>query len=113
MGGIIKHIFWVAPLAVVILLITIFMSRENSVDMRTQEAAFDRDWNEQMATMSKKDPEARKRYEQRAVQVQKQYSSLQSEQKITNKQMGQTEREIDQAVREIDSQLKGGKGGGR
>lgn len=108
MGGLVKHIFWVAPLGVLLLLATWYVNRETTVDIRTQDAAFERDWNESMAVMAR-DRRQAGNYQARAVAAQSRYSSAQQEQDAKHQQMRTQEQSIDNAVQDLNSQLEGGR----
>jgi len=106
MGGLIKHIFWVAPLGVVLLLATWFLTRESHVEMRVQDAEFNRDWNEAMVVFSK-DKKESQRYKNRALSAQSRYSSALIEQSEKSDEMRQHEGSINSAVMELDKELAG------
>lgn len=108
MGGLVKHIFWVAPLGVLLLLATWYVNRETTVDIRTQDAAFERDWNESMAAMTR-DRRQAGNYQARAVAAQSRHSSAQQEQDAKHQQMRAQEQGIDSAVQDLNSQLEGGR----
>jgi len=107
MGGLVKHLFWVAPLAVVLIIITWVINRETTIDIRTQDAAFERDWNESMAGMSRDRQQADK-YQVRAVEAQSRLSSAQQEQTAKHQQMRAQDQSIDKAVEDLNQQLEGG-----
>jgi len=94
MGGLVKHLFWVAPLAVVLIIITWVINRETTIDIRTQDAEFSRDWNESMAGMSRDRQQASK-YQVRAVEAQSRLSSAQQEQVAKHQQMRAQDQSID------------------
>ncbi len=106
MGGMLKHVFWIAPLAVIILISTWYLSRENTVDMRVQDQEFNRDWNESMAMMSKKSPVQAAKHLQRATVAQTRYSSALNEQNQKHQQMQQHELDVDQTVEDLDSRIE-------
>jgi biopolymer transport protein ExbB/TolQ len=105
MGGLLKHAFWVAPLAVIILILTWFLNRESSVEMEAESAAFDRDWNETMSMMGKNNKQVSK-FQQRAAEAQHRYSSAAMELKAQKQHMQNTDREIKGAVSDIERKLK-------
>ena len=108
MGGLVKHLFWVAPLAVVLVIITWVINRETTIDIRTQDAAFDRDWNESMASMTR-DRKQVVKYQVRAVEAQSRLSSAQQEQAAKHQQMRAQDQSIDRAVEDLNKQLEGGR----
>ena len=108
MGGLVKHLFWVAPLAVVLIIITWVVNRETTIDIRTQDAEFARDWNESMAGMSRNRQQASK-YQVRAVEAQSRLSSAQQEQAAKHQQMRAQDQSIDRAVEDLNQQLEGGR----
>jgi len=102
-------VFWIAPLGVVILLVTFYLFRAGETDMRVQDTAFDRDWNEQMSVINKRhNPKLAGHNERRAVEAQSRYSSALQEQADSRNQMQQQENDINQAVKDINSKLNGG-----
>ncbi|WP_281184735.1 hypothetical protein [Trichlorobacter lovleyi] len=108
MGGMIKHVFWIAPLGIIILVITWSLTRESQVEMKVQDAAYERDWNEGMVTFAKTKKD-RQRLEQRAVAAQSRYSSAMVEQAEKSQEMKQHEGSINQAVKDLDSELANGR----
>ena len=107
MGGMIKHAFWVAPLGIIVLLITWTLTRESHIEMKVQDAEFNRDWNEAMTPFAKTRQE-RQRLNQRAAAAQSRLSSATVEQAEKTQEMKQHEGDINKAVKDLDGQLANG-----
>lgn len=105
MGGLLKHTFWVAPVAIVVLFLSWYLNREHVADMRTDEAAFDRDFYASKMSMSR-NKEDRDLNRGLMLQAQARYSSAAAEQKNQRDRLRSVDTGVHSAVSEIAEQIK-------
>ena len=105
MGGLLKHTFWVAPLAMVVLFLSWYLNREHVADMRTDDAAFDRDFYASKMSMSRS-KEDRDLNRGLMLKAQGRYSSAAAEQKNQQERLRSVDTDVNSAVSGIAKQIK-------
>lgn len=101
MNGLFKIVGLTIPAVALLIFLTYHQQQEHKSEMRTESAAFDRDWNEQMAAIAKTQSE-RAKYQQRSVAAQTQYSSQQIEFKERKQAVDHLGKQMNQAVDQLD-----------
>lgn len=104
MNGLFKIVSLTVPAVALVIFLTYHQQQEHKAEMRTESAAFDRDWNEQMAEFSKKTGDKAK-YQKRAVAAQAEYSSQRGEFREKKRAVEHLGTEMNRAASEIDGEL--------
>jgi isopenicillin N synthase-like dioxygenase len=108
MGGMIKHIFWVAPVAVIVIVMAWFLNREQVADMRVDEASFDTSFaaGREFAATSK---EEKAYYKKSRLAAQSRYSTAVVGQEQNRLEMKEQAAGVSSAAKELAAELDGGR----
>lgn len=103
MNGLFKGVAITAPVLFLVLYLGWFKVQETSQEVKSESAAFDRDWNEAMSGFSNSKADGKK-YAARATAAQTQYSSAQVTLERAAKKNEQIGQEFDRTKSAVDAQ---------
>lgn len=109
MGNIFKHLFWIAPITVIVLYFTLHGREDTKQEIRQDSATFERDWNETKASMSKS-PTEKAKFEARAKEAEQGLESIKKDKAVLDAQQKQQLKDVDRAISDIDAELAKGQG---
>jgi hypothetical protein len=108
MGNIIKHLFWIAPVTILILYFALHGQEKVHQEIRQENAVFERDWNEAQAGFAKT-KEEKKGYLARTNAANEEIQKVKKEREAAEAEDDARVKDFDESMKEIDRDLGRGK----